>query len=103
MKIRQGFVSNSSSTSFVMYGICINSTDMYEELDDKSNNLSCFLDDDCDKIYIGTVFDVEGCPKRIDNYNFRKEETKKKLKDMLEPMNLWDEKYIGIYAGTVEY
>lgn len=50
MKIRKGFVSNSSSTSFVIYGICVdNITEKQEEL---SKNLDVYYDP-WENIYIG--------------------------------------------------
>jgi hypothetical protein len=37
MKIRNGFVSNSSSSSFCIYGTCLNIDDLFEKL--KESNL----------------------------------------------------------------
>ena len=34
MKIRNGFVSNSSSSSFCIYGICMNQSEMIEKIKD---------------------------------------------------------------------
>ena len=73
MKTRQGFVSNSSSSSFLIYGICLSSyelieklkieggkeldqTDMCEEIFKKSRGVGLFYykpDYDMDFIYLG--------------------------------------------------
>jgi len=54
MKIRTGFVSNSSSSSFVIRGITINSSKI-ENLDDfiYHNNSDLLIEQDEDLVYIG--------------------------------------------------
>lgn len=52
MKIRHGFVSNSSTTSFCIYGICIEAGEEIIELAERSDMFSRFSPDG-DSIYIG--------------------------------------------------
>ena len=44
MKIRNGFVSNSSSSSFCIYGVCVDVSDFEE-----SEKFINYLKEDCDK------------------------------------------------------
>lgn len=59
MKIRQGFVSNSSSTSFTLYGVEIEDWASAYQLADESGLTSCGGDPDGwphQSVYVGLVF-----------------------------------------------
>jgi hypothetical protein len=51
MKIRLGFVSNSSTSSFCIYGITLSKEEFLEKLADKSLRDLCEEDYDLDKIF----------------------------------------------------
>lgn len=57
MKTRTGFVSNSSSTSFCIYGIDLDATMNWDEMSELSQKLRDdgleVHSDDCDEIYVG--------------------------------------------------
>ena len=48
MKLRLGFVSNSSTTSFCIYGIVLSRDELLEKLVDKNLRDLCEKEEDCD-------------------------------------------------------
>jgi hypothetical protein len=52
MKIRNGFVSNSSSSSFIVLGILISPSD-YDSTIHEKNGITSIYDDDHDKYIVG--------------------------------------------------
>jgi hypothetical protein len=118
MKTRNGFVSNSSSSSFVIVGVRIS----YKKLFDKNKKdkygddspIAGFdrdrskigklqvVTDDGDKAYIG-VGDVASSEEEGFNNSFTRldDELKQNVKETLEPLGLWDETKFGLYIGTV--
>lgn len=80
MKIHLGFVSNSSSESFLIYGICLKKEEITEDIEYKIEKLGLSLnynpDNDWVK-YIGKSWELVG-PDQTGN-QFRKEITDKIL------------------------
>lgn len=69
MKIRYGFVSNSSSTSFCIYGAIVK-----EEIDEKTFLDYYYGDPDCDRtIYLGLEYS-----------NMKEDETKAQFKERIQ-------------------
>jgi len=120
MKIRNGFVSNSSASSFLIYGLEIDSTDLeeilrgkmpkkdnnddididiYEELDDiipSKSQLKSYSPESCGVFYIGCSWD------NIDDNETGKqfkERVEKEIRDLIIG-DLWLEK---MKFGTHEY
>lgn len=55
MKLRRGFVSNSSTTSFCIYGICIDDYDMLQKAADIAKIKCDTKSDDFDSYEIGEI------------------------------------------------
>jgi hypothetical protein len=54
MKIRNGFVSNSSSSSFIILGTLISSSEYDSNIHEK-NGISSIYDDDTSKYFVGKI------------------------------------------------
>ena len=86
MKIRYGFVSNSSSSSFCAYGTCINDYQEYDDNDEPKHDLDKLLKDTCldymigddNELYIGRA------PSTIEDDETGKEFRERAKRDILE-------------------
>lgn len=106
MKIRKGFVSNSSSTSFCIYGVCFEDVDDVIELHKKLFNRE-LTDDELDEVYeladeIAGKLELE-CHSPGDDYYYfgrswsdiKDDETGKQFKENIE-------KKLGLNCATHE-
>ena len=108
MKIRNGFVSNSSSSSFVMYGAKIKlSASKAEKLYDIINDtdLSNYSDEegDCSYVYLGeSLLDLdEGGISKIELKNINQAEVKERVLKFVEPLKIKvPDSAFAIYGGT---
>jgi len=71
MKLRRGFVSNSSTTSFLIYGICMDGADISKRLSDKG--LIKMEEDEesydlyeCENLFPG--YEITSCPDTDDYF-----------------------------------
>jgi len=119
MKIRNGFVSNSSTASFVIFGIKIASDKLYSKTEvdeygdkatipeyDRDNGVLKesklqVIDDYAGKAYIGIGEEGDECGL-ANGFQKVDQTTIEKIKAALEPLGLWDEKSLGLYYGTVQ-
>ena len=109
MKVRTGFVSNSSSSSFIIQGYKISSTKIPKELKHdfysiitKVKDLDYQVDDD--DYYIGTIIMSavdETCVAKLDIKPI--ETIKPKIENFLNDNKIQiDESNFGIFAGSAE-
>ena len=111
MKVRTGFVSNSSSSSFIMYGAKIKNNDKLQEeyWDNSPDNIDCDFGEDDDgeeSIWIGKTLATgleDECPTKID---FPTPVEMEKIKsDVIEYCSKYKikvpAKSFGIYAGNL--
>ncbi len=83
MKTRQGYVSNSSSTSFIVYGKELDYYDALEAMKDESNNVICILH------HKGTSGECEDFVFRMTDYRMKalKKGEKSLRKNMIDIEN----------------
>jgi hypothetical protein len=84
MKVRHGFVSNSSSTSFCILGVCASSieglnteqVDLYDLLEDSELDYQCGIEDYYDDFVIGIS------PSSLDE-NLTIKQSKERIADLI--------------------
>jgi len=116
MKTRTGFVSNSSTSSFVIVGVKVPRKKLFTKLMEDDENLDDDepideFDGDSDLSGLAVVQDYEGEVAYIgegdqswdSGCRFIKMDNKikKKVEKILKPLGLWNEKKFGIYSGTI--
>ena len=97
MKIRSGFVSNSSSSSFVLYGVKIPQNEIAEET--RLNGVDCIEDG---RFYlIGKTLAHEIEDMRITEITPDEETLKENIKEILSSngVDMTDKKF-GLFAGN---
>jgi hypothetical protein len=116
MKTRNGFVSNSSTSSFVIVGVKVdydklftnNNTDHYgyrepivgfDRDNSKFGKLRVITDDGTNAyIGFGAEYESPDCEKEFIKLE---ENVMQQVKEALEPVGLWDENKFGLYYGVV--
>lgn len=91
MKIRYGFVSNSSTSSFLLYGVCIETSKIFDALTDDAKSALNIDDGE----YSNTRWDIDEIesviPELIDS------ESKEMSENLaVRFVNDWDELFVGI-------
>jgi len=87
MRIRQGFISNSSSSSFVIAKSYM-TEEQIKEFRDHINNISKLDEDGCEKSF---YYDEDKNYFSGDGDNYWDDDWEVKLKEL----NLWDKTYMG--------
>ena len=111
MKSRMGFVSNSSSSSFVLVGVFMNMSTFEPEsvkFDEKvcfyeKNGLDVVADIESETVYIGSIIaSDEMCPD-VDMSVFEVAERGKEVLRKLNALDpVWNEKSIKLLSWTME-
>lgn len=106
MKIRNGFVSNSSSSSFIVFGFRAKDVLSKEDMEDRDKLYECdpfgindieYLSDDRDGLVGYVLADVSDCDS-IDTCDFSLEELSAKLEEFIKKYNITIKP--KIYMGT---
>ena len=107
MKIRNGFVSNSSSSSFVMYGAKIKlseskSEEFFDLIDDTELTHYEQEDDGVTYVFIGEdVIDLDDGIVKVEFQKINQDEVKEKVLKFLEPLKIKVPKSaFAMYGGT---
>ena len=97
MKIRSGFVSNSSSSSFVLYGVKIPQNEIAEET--RLNGVDCIEDG---RFYlIGKTLAHEIEDMKITEITPNEETLKENIKEILSSYGVdMSEKKFGLFVGN---
>lgn len=116
MKVRKSFVSNSSTTSFVLVGVSLNRNtvnglailkddedkDLWLYFEDNEPELTCLYDDETNLYYVGKLLAEDNCGK-IESRQFTLEEFENEISSMkqkLEELQIpFDD--VKIMCGTV--
>jgi len=114
MKVRIGFVSNSSTSSFLIYGLCLGTGDNQEFIDryfDQSNDdklsgagITVYIPDDHERcVYIGISLDK--CPDDTTMGDFKAQAQKKitEIFNEISPENPLDPTKIKDHFRIHEY